>query len=118
MLIEAERRLEPTSLFSFLYTQLEPLAKMPRHVSRLAGQLETGTLKVGIVPTDLGEIETVARSVANRIGAALIVVGLLVSAALLARVHDLRWIAAVGFVLAAVLGLYMVWKIVRTPGEL
>jgi len=34
------------------------------------------------------------------------------------RVHDLRWIAAVGFVLAAVLGLYMVWKIVRTPGEL
>ncbi|MDX6449944.1 MAG: ubiquinone biosynthesis protein, partial [Gaiellaceae bacterium] len=118
MLVEAERRLEPTSLFSFLYTQLEPLAKMPRHVSRLAGQLETGTLKVGIVPTDLGEIETVARSVANRIGAALIVVGLLVSAALLARVHDLRWIAAVGFVLAAVLGLYMVWKIIRTPGEL
>jgi len=40
------------------------------------------------------------------------------AAALLARVHDLRWIAAVGFVLAAVLGLYMVWKIVRTPGEL
>ncbi len=75
-------------------------------------------MKVGIVPADLGELETVARSAANRIGAALIVVGLLVSAALLARVHDLRWIAAVGFVLAAVLGLYMVWKIIRTPGEL
>jgi hypothetical protein len=48
----------------------------------------------------------------------LIVVGLLVSSALVARVHDLRWIAAVGFALPAVLGLYMVWKIIRTPGEL
>lgn len=75
-------------------------------------------MKVGIVPTDLTEMESVARSAANRIGSALIVVGLLVSAALLPRVHDLRWIAAVGFVLASVLGLYMVWKIIRTPGEL
>jgi hypothetical protein len=41
-----------------------------------------------------------------------------VASALLARVHDLRWIAAVGFVLAFVLGLYMIWKIIRTPGEL
>ena len=106
------------SLFSLLFTQLEPLVKMPRHLSHLVGQLETGTMKVGIVPTDLGEIEAVARSAANRIGAALIVVGLLISSALLARVHDLRWVAAVGFVLAAVLGLYMVWKIIRTPGEL
>ena len=118
MIMEAERRLEPGSLFSLLFTQLEPLVKMPRHVSHLVGQLETGTMKVGIVPTDLGEIEAVARSAANRIGAALIVVGLLISSALLARVHDLRWVAAVGFVLAAVLGLYMVWKIIRTPGEL
>jgi ubiquinone biosynthesis protein len=118
MLTEAERRLEPASLLSYLYTQLEPLTKMPRHVSHLVDKLETGTMKVGIVPTDLSEIEGVVRSAANRIGAALIVVGLLVSAALLARVHDLRWIAAVGFVLASLLGLYMVWKIIRTPGEL
>jgi ABC-type enterobactin transport system permease subunit len=58
------------------------------------------------------------RSAANRIGAALIVAGLLVSSALLARVHDLRSVAGVGFVLAFVLGLYMIWKIIRTPGEL
>jgi hypothetical protein len=91
---------------------------MPRHVSQLVNRLETGTMKVGVVPTDLGGLETVMRSVANRIGAALIIVGLLVSSALLARVHDLRWVAAVGFVMAAVFGLYMVWKIIRTPGEL
>ena len=38
--------------------------------------------------------------------------------ALLARVHTFRWLAVVGFCLASLLGLYMVWKIIRTPGEL
>jgi hypothetical protein len=48
----------------------------------------------------------------------MIVVGLLISSALLARVHDLRWYAFGGFCGAVVLGVYMVWKIIRTPGEL
>jgi putative Mn2+ efflux pump MntP len=46
----------------------------------------------------------------------MIIVGLLVSSALMAKVSDV--VALVGFCLAAVLGLYMLWKIVRTPGEL
>jgi putative Mn2+ efflux pump MntP len=46
----------------------------------------------------------------------MIVVGLLLSSALMARVN--HTISVVGFVLSAVLGLYMLWKIVRTPGEL
>ena len=118
MLREAERRLEPNALFGYLFTQLDSVQRLPRRVSELVNRVETGTLKVGIVPTDLEDVEAVARSAANRIGSALIVVGLLVSSALLARVHDLRWVAAVGFCLASVLGLYMVWKIIRTPGSL
>ena len=118
MLIEAERNLEPERLLSMIYTQLGPLTRLPRRVGQIADRLETGTLKMGIVPTDLGEIERVFRSAANRIGASIIVVGLLLSSALLARVHDLQWLAFTGFCLAAVLGLYMVIKIIRTPGEL
>ena len=118
MLKEGERRLEPNQLFAWLYTQLEPLGRMPRHLGQLVNKLETGTLKVGVVPTDLGDLERALRSVANRIGGALIVGALLVSSALLARVHDLRWFAFAGFCAAFVLGLYMVWKIIRTPGEL
>jgi predicted unusual protein kinase regulating ubiquinone biosynthesis (AarF/ABC1/UbiB family) len=118
LLTEAERRLEPNQLLAWAYTQVEPLARMPRRVGQLVSRLETGTLKVGIAPTDLHDLEGVARSAANRIGAALIVAALLIASALLARVDDLRWIAAVGFVLAFALGLYMVWKIIRTPGEL
>ena len=30
----------------------------------------------------------------------------------------MKFMAFAGFVLAAVIGLYMVWKIIRTPGEL
>ena len=53
---------------------------------------------------------------ANRIGVALIVVGLLVSSALMARVNDP--VAFIGFTFSFLLGLYMLWKIIRTPGEL
>jgi ubiquinone biosynthesis protein len=118
MLTEAERNLEPEQLLSMLFTQLGPLARLPRRVGQIADRLETGTLKVGVTPTDLDEIEHVIRSASNRIGSALIVVGLLLASALLARIHDLQWLAFGGFCLAVVLGLYMVWKIIRTPGEL
>jgi ubiquinone biosynthesis protein len=118
MLREAERRLEPNAFFTYLFTQLDALSHVPRRLSQVVDRLETGTLKVGVVPTELGDLEHVLRSMSNRVGAALIVVGLLVSSALLARVHDLRWLAFGCFIGAALLGLYMIWKIVRTPGEL
>jgi ubiquinone biosynthesis protein len=118
MLAEAERNLQPEQVVSLLFTQLGPLTRLPRRVGQIADRLETGTLKVGVVPTDLEGLERITRSASNRIGAALIVVGLLLASALLARVHDLQWLAFGGFCLAVVLGLYMVWKIIRTPGEL
>ena len=48
----------------------------------------------------------------------MIVVGLLLSSALIARVHDLQWLGFAGVCLASLLGVYMIWKIVKTPGEL
>jgi predicted unusual protein kinase regulating ubiquinone biosynthesis (AarF/ABC1/UbiB family) len=118
MLRETERQLEPSQLLSWLYTQLEPLSHMPRRVGHLVNKLDTGTLKVGIAPTDLSDFEYAIRSTANRVGAALIVAALLIASALLARVHDLRWAAFAGFCFAFALGLYLLWKIIRTPGEL
>ena len=118
MLVEAERRLEPNRLFSYLYTQLDPLTRLPRRVGHVLSELEQGALKIGIVPTGLGELEANLRSIANRVGAAIIVAALLIASAMLVRVHMFRWLGVAGFCLAGVLGLYMVWKIVRTPGEL
>jgi ubiquinone biosynthesis protein len=116
MLGEAEGRLEPSRLFGYVFTQLGALSRLPRRVGQIADRLEAGTLKVGIVPADLADTEHMLRSVANRVGAALIVVGLLISSALMARVNHV--VALVGFCLSAVIGLYMIWRIMRTPGEL
>jgi ubiquinone biosynthesis protein len=113
---ELQNRLEPSSLLAFLAPQVDELAKLPRRVGHVVERLETGTLKVGIVPTDLGDMEHVVRSTANRIGAALIIVGLLVSSALMARVN--HTVSLTGFCIASALGLYMIWRIIRTPGEL
>jgi ubiquinone biosynthesis protein len=113
---EAEKRLEPNQVLALTFTQLQPLLRMPRRLSQLVYRIETGSLKVGIAPTELASFERLLRSTANRVGAAMIVVGLLVSSALMARVsHSL---ATAGFVLSAVLGLYVLWRIVRTPGGL
>ena len=49
-------------------------------------------------------------------GIFLVVVGLLIASALMARVS--HWIAGTGFTCSFLLGLYMLWKILRTPGEL
>jgi ubiquinone biosynthesis protein len=116
MLQETARRLEPANLVSLGYTQVEPLVRLPRRVGQLVGRLETGTLKIGIEPTGLGELEHLARSVANRLGAALIIAALLVASALMARVNDA--VAVVGFALSVALGLYELWRIYRTPGDL
>ena len=32
--------------------------------------------------------------------------------------HRFEWLAIAGFSLAALIGVYMIWKIIRTPGEL
>jgi ubiquinone biosynthesis protein len=115
---EAGHRLEPNRLAGYLYTQLLPLTRLPRSVGHLVSELEQGTLRIGIVPTGLDELEHNLRSIANRMGAAMIVGALLLASSLLVRDHAVEWLGVAGFCLSAVLGLYMVWKIIRTPGEL
>jgi ubiquinone biosynthesis protein len=113
---EAARRLEPNQVVAFAFTQLQPLLRMPRRLSQLVQKVEAGSLRIGIVPTELEGLERVVRSTANRIGAALIVSALLIASALMARVSHA--VAVAGFAVAAGLGLYMLWRIVRTPGGL
>ena len=116
MLQEAERRLEPNQLLAFTFTQLQPLLRLPRRIAQLVQKVETGSLKVGIAPVELEDFEHLLRSTANRVGAAMIVSALLIASALMANVN--HTLSVVGFLLAAVLGLYMLWRIMRTPGGL
>jgi ubiquinone biosynthesis protein len=116
MIAEADHRLEPTQLLALAFTQLPPLLRLPGRLAQLVTKIETGNLKVGIAPVELEDFEHLFRSTANRVGAALIIAALLVSSALMARVS--HTIAIVGFVAACALGLYMLWRIMRTPGGL
>jgi ubiquinone biosynthesis protein len=118
MILETSRRLEPNRLYAQLYTQLDPLTRMPRRIGHLIGELERGSLKIGVVPTGLSEFEHNMRSIANRVGAAIIISALLIGSALIFMSHRAEWLAIAGFSLAALLGLYMIWRIARTPGEL
>ena len=118
MLVEAERRLEPNRLFAYLYTQLDPLTRLPRRIGHVLNEVEQGTLKIGIQPTGLGELEHNLRSIANRVGASIIVAALLLASSIIVRVHRFEWVGIAMFALAALIGVYMVWKIIRTPGEL
>ena len=113
---EVERRLEPNQLLAYGFTQLQPLLRMPRRVSQLVTKLETGSLKIGFAPVELDALERLLRSTANRIGAAMIVSALLIASALMARVD--HTFAVVGFSCAAALGIYMLWRIARTPAGL
>ncbi|MGH2920712.1 MAG: hypothetical protein ACRDKU_01415 [Gaiellaceae bacterium] len=81
----------------------------------MAERPETGTLKFGIVPTDLRGLEGILRTTANRVGVALIIAGGLISSALMARNET---VSLVGFGVSVALGLYWLWKVIRTPGEL
>jgi predicted unusual protein kinase regulating ubiquinone biosynthesis (AarF/ABC1/UbiB family) len=118
MMVEAERRLEPNRLFAYLYTQLDPLTRLPRRIGHVLTELEQGGLKVGVQPTGLDELEHHFRSIANRMGAAIIIGALLLASALVVRVHRFEWVGIAGFAVACALALYMVYKIIRTPGEL
>lgn len=113
---EAERRLEPNQLLAFTFTQLQPLLRLPRRMAALVQRIETGTLKIGIAPVQLEDFEHLLRSTANRVGAAMIISALLISSALMARVNHA--LSLVGFIAACVLGGYMLWRILRTPGGL
>ena len=110
------RSLEPNRVVASVFTQLESLARLPSQIGEIASKLEDGTLKVGVAPKDLGDLDRLMRSTANRVGVSLIVVGLLVSSALMARVNDA--VALAGFAVSAVIALYLIWKILRTPGEI
>jgi predicted unusual protein kinase regulating ubiquinone biosynthesis (AarF/ABC1/UbiB family) len=118
IMVETERRLEPNRLLAYLYTQLDPLTRLPRRLGHLLSELEQGSLKVGVVPTGLAELEANLRSIANRVGASIIISAIILASSILAQVHRFEWFALVGFCLAGVFGLYLLYKIIRTPGGL
>jgi hypothetical protein len=95
---------------------------VPQRSSRFRRSFEVlGTARRTKLLRVLREIRLAGQRPATPEGArafrrALEELGLLLASAWMARVNDR--IAVVGFTVASILGLYMLWKILRTPGSL
>jgi ubiquinone biosynthesis protein len=96
-------------------------AELPEHFQRILTGLEHGTLEVGVRPTGIEPLMRRAEQLANRI-----VLGLLAAAfinglaVLLSAYHPPGWsqwagvVFTVGFLVAAGLGAYLAWTILRS----
>ena len=94
--------------------------EFPQHLRRLLGELERGTLKFDIQPTGLDPVFKRAERIANRIVLGVIVAALIVGLSMLVSAYRPGvpgvWevVLTIGFTLAGVLAVYLVWSIFRS----
>jgi len=103
-------RIARTSLAS-----AELAAQMPERLNRITELISENELKVRVDAFDEERLENSARRIANRITAGLVTSALLVAASLIMRIETgltvlgYPVLSTVFFLLAAVIGLYLVW---------
>ena len=94
--------------------------ELPQQVRQLVGDLDRGSLKIAVQPTGLDSTFNRAEGIANRIVLGSIVAAFIIGLAVLLSVAHPEasplWSGAltIGFIVAAVLGLYLVWSIFRS----
>ena len=92
----------------------------PKHLRRLMGELERGTLKFDIQPTGLDPVFKRAERIANRIVLGVIVAALIVGLSMLVSAYRPGvpgiWevLLTIGLTLAGVLAIYLIWSIFRS----
>ena len=95
--------------------------ELPRQVRRLLGDLERGSLEVGMRPTGFEPLLQRIERLANRIVLGIIAAAFVNGLAVLMSVYHPpgieRWagtLFAIGFALAGILGVYLAWSIFRS----
>jgi ubiquinone biosynthesis protein len=94
--------------------------ELPQQLRRLLSELDRGALKIDIQPTGLDPLFKRAERIANRIVLGVIVAAFIVGLAMLISAYHpggsglLQVILTIGFVLAGVLALYLIWGIFRS----
>jgi ubiquinone biosynthesis protein len=94
---------------------------MPQQLRRILGVLEHGNLAISLHPEDFEPLMRQAERLANRVVLGILAAAFIVGLAMLLAVyHPPGWdqwagaFFAVGFVMAAVLGAYLAWSILRS----
>jgi ubiquinone biosynthesis protein len=94
--------------------------ELPGQLRQLLSELEQGSLKINIQPTGLDALFNRAERVANRIVLGVIVAAFIVGLAVLISFSHpggsllWSWALTIGFVLAIVFALYLIWSIFRS----
>jgi ubiquinone biosynthesis protein len=96
-------------------------ADLPRHLRRLLGNLERGDLQLTVRPTDMEPLLRRAERLVNRLVLGILAAAFVNGLAVLLSTYHLagweRWSGAffaLGFTIAALLGVYLAWSILRS----
>jgi len=103
------------------------LHSLPRRVETIGEQLETGALTVGVDVRNLSQALRKLDNIANRLSFSVVVAALVMGSALLLRAGEgtaftvpftdiVIPVAQIGFVVAALLGAWLLFSIVRSKG--
>ena len=94
--------------------------ELPRRTRRILHQIERGELEFGVRPTDMEPVLRRLELLVNRIVLSVIVAAFIIGlAALMTIYHPPGWerwagvVFTVGFVVASILGAYVLWSVVR-----
>jgi ubiquinone biosynthesis protein len=119
----AKERIGPPALWrharDFLRGGFSSLQEMPDQLRRLARRLENNNLTLNLHHDGLDEMEKALQNSANRIALGVIIGSLIIGSSLIVTTHIPPYLfgypilGIVGYLLSAILGLYVVWDIIR-----
>jgi ubiquinone biosynthesis protein len=119
----ASERLGPKALWrhgrDFLRGGFASLQDLPDQVRRLARRLENNTLTLNLHHDGLEDMEKALQNSANRIALGVIIGSLIIGSSLIVTTHIPPYLfgypalGIVGYLLSAILGLYVIWDIIR-----
>jgi ubiquinone biosynthesis protein len=108
----AKRDLSPRRLFELATQGSDLLMALPHRLDLISGRLAAGDFEIRVDVPQLVVVMTGMQKVANRIFSGLVVAAIIVASAMLMPYR--RTLSTYGFILSAVLGIWMVLTIVWT----
>jgi ubiquinone biosynthesis protein len=105
----AKRDFSPRRLLHLVTQSADLVATMPHRLDVITQRLATGDFATRVDVPQMDTLLNGMQKVANRVFSGLVLAGVVVASALL--MPHMRWLGTIGFVIAGVIGLYMVVSI-------
>ena len=107
-------RFETDKFLGKSYTLLKDVTDMPENIAKLLKQVVNGRLRLNIDTDDLDEKWADLKKMSNRVVMALIIVGLLLSSAIMSGTVGGQYLGQTGFVISGLFGIWLLYSIFRS----